>query len=156
MAEAGTIQPFAYFQLVFVSIMGFALFDERPDAWTIAGGALILAAGLYTLVRQARLAARPQVGRRGRALSYALCATPRSGSTLLCDLLADTGVAGRPDSFFRPQAIAEWGGRALSARRPDRQSASKVRTGCVDTCGHVRPALACAWQQSITRSRCHP
>jgi len=57
-AEAGTIQPFAYFQLVFVSIMGFALFGERPDAWTIAGGALILAAGLYTLVRQARLARR--------------------------------------------------------------------------------------------------
>ena len=54
-AEAGTIQPFAYFQLVFVSIMGFALFGERPDRWTIAGGALILAAGLYTLVRQARL-----------------------------------------------------------------------------------------------------
>ncbi|HET9068381.1 MAG TPA: EamA family transporter, partial [Amaricoccus sp.] len=54
-AEAGTIQPFAYFQLVFVSIMGFALFDERPDRWTIAGGALILAAGLYTLVRQTRL-----------------------------------------------------------------------------------------------------
>ena len=54
-AEAGTIQPFAYFQLVFVSIMGFALFGERPDRWTIAGGGLILAAGLYTLVRQARL-----------------------------------------------------------------------------------------------------
>ena len=65
-AEAGTIQPFAYFQLVFVSIMGFALFGERPDAWTIAGAALILAAGLYTLVRQARLARRAQVGRGGR------------------------------------------------------------------------------------------
>ncbi len=54
-AEAGTIQPFAYFQLVFVSVMGYALFDERPDGWTISGGVLILAAGLYTLVRQARL-----------------------------------------------------------------------------------------------------
>ncbi len=28
------------------------LFDERPDAWTVAGAALILAAGLYTLLRQ--------------------------------------------------------------------------------------------------------
>jgi drug/metabolite transporter (DMT)-like permease len=54
-AEAGTVQPFAYFQLVFVSILGLTLFDERPDAWTVAGAALILAAGLYTLVRQARL-----------------------------------------------------------------------------------------------------
>ena len=43
-AEAGTIQPFAYFQLVFVSVMGYALFDERPDGRTVAGAALILAA----------------------------------------------------------------------------------------------------------------
>jgi drug/metabolite transporter (DMT)-like permease len=55
-AEAGTVQPFAYFQLVFVSILGVALFDERPDGWTVAGAALILAAGLYTIVRQGRLA----------------------------------------------------------------------------------------------------
>jgi drug/metabolite transporter (DMT)-like permease len=54
-AEAGTIQPFAYFQLVFVTLLALVLFDERPDAWTIAGGALILCAGLYTLIRQARL-----------------------------------------------------------------------------------------------------
>jgi trehalose 2-sulfotransferase len=29
-------------------------------------------------------------------LAYLLCATPRSGSTLLCELLRSTGVAGRP------------------------------------------------------------
>ena len=40
--------------------------------------------------------------------SYIICATPRSGSTLLCDLLADTGVAGRPDSFFRRQSFPWW------------------------------------------------
>jgi drug/metabolite transporter (DMT)-like permease len=54
-AEAGTVQPFAYFQLLFILILGLTLFGERPDAWTYAGAALILAAGLYTLVRQARL-----------------------------------------------------------------------------------------------------
>ena len=32
------------------------LFDERPDAWTVAGAALILGAGLYTVAREARLA----------------------------------------------------------------------------------------------------
>ena len=32
--------------------------------------------------------------------SYVVCATPRSGSTLLCALLAGTGVAGRPEEFF--------------------------------------------------------
>ena len=40
--------------------------------------------------------------------SYIICATPRSGSTLLCDLLADTGIAGRPNSFFRRESFLEW------------------------------------------------
>ncbi len=32
--------------------------------------------------------------------SYLVCATPRSGSTLLCELLKETGVAGRPAEYF--------------------------------------------------------
>jgi trehalose 2-sulfotransferase len=32
--------------------------------------------------------------------SYFVCATPRSGSTLLCRSLATTGVAGRPEEYF--------------------------------------------------------
>src|SRR5436305_13917700 len=32
--------------------------------------------------------------------SYTVAATPRSGSTLLCELLASTGVAGRPAEHF--------------------------------------------------------
>lgn len=40
--------------------------------------------------------------------SYIICSTPRSGTTLLCDLLADTRVAGRPDSFFQRQSIRWW------------------------------------------------
>ena len=46
-----------------------------------------------------------------QAGSYIICATPRSGSTLLCDLLADTGVAGRPNSFFRRQSFVSWADR---------------------------------------------
>jgi drug/metabolite transporter (DMT)-like permease len=60
LAEAGTIQPFAYFQLVWVTIMALFLFGERPDRWTVAGAALILGAGIYTLVRQARLRHVPE------------------------------------------------------------------------------------------------
>jgi LPS sulfotransferase NodH len=33
-------------------------------------------------------------------LSYLVCATPRSGSTLLCELLDQTGVAGHPEEYF--------------------------------------------------------
>jgi len=32
--------------------------------------------------------------------SYLICATPRSGSTLLCDALEGTGIAGRPEEHF--------------------------------------------------------
>jgi trehalose 2-sulfotransferase len=32
--------------------------------------------------------------------SYLVCATPRSGSTLLCETLLSTGVAGRPREYF--------------------------------------------------------
>lgn len=45
--------------------------------------------------------------------AYILCGTPRTGSTLLCDLLASTKAAGAPDSFysrkFMPMWAEEWG-----------------------------------------------
>lgn len=44
--------------------------------------------------------------------SYILCATPRTGSTLLCRMLKATGRAGDPDSFisrFIPEWAADWG-----------------------------------------------
>jgi trehalose 2-sulfotransferase len=39
--------------------------------------------------------------------SYLVCATPRSGSTLLCETLEATGVAGRPREYF--EALKETG-----------------------------------------------
>src|SRR5919202_662305 len=45
-------------------------------------------------------------GANGRAgvvalqASYLICATPRSGSTLLCDALDGTGIAGHPEEHF--------------------------------------------------------
>ncbi len=45
--------------------------------------------------------------------SYVIAGTPRTGSTLLCRLLAGTGAAGCPASFLRRESIAEhaadWG-----------------------------------------------
>jgi LPS sulfotransferase NodH len=43
--------------------------------------------------------------------AYLLCGTPRTGSTLLCDLLRSTGVAGRPESFFRAPDEQAWANR---------------------------------------------
>ena len=40
--------------------------------------------------------------------SYVICTSPRSGSTLLCKLLARTSVAGNPDSYFHRPSISAW------------------------------------------------
>ena len=32
--------------------------------------------------------------------SYLVCSTPRSGSALVCQALAQSGVAGRPEEYF--------------------------------------------------------
>lgn len=46
-----------------------------------------------------------------RFSAYVICGTPRSGSTLLCEMLAASGVAGRPHSFYRQQSITHWADR---------------------------------------------
>lgn len=40
--------------------------------------------------------------------SYIVCTSPRSGSTLLCKLLAATDKAGYPDSHFHSPSISAW------------------------------------------------
>lgn len=40
--------------------------------------------------------------------SYVICTSPRSGSTLLCRLLAATGIAGRPSSLFHEPSLDDW------------------------------------------------
>ncbi len=42
---------------------------------------------------------------------YLLCGTPRTGSTLLCSLLASTDVLGRPQSYFREPDEVSWARR---------------------------------------------
>ncbi|MEL6168364.1 MAG: DMT family transporter [Pseudomonadota bacterium] len=58
-AEAGALQPFAYFQLVFASAIGVSVFGERLEANVAFGAGLIVAAGLFTVWRERRLAATP-------------------------------------------------------------------------------------------------
>lgn len=45
-----------------------------------------------------------------RYQSYIICTSPRSGSTLLCRLLAATGQCGKPDSHFHSPSISDWAG----------------------------------------------
>lgn len=40
--------------------------------------------------------------------AYFLCTSPRSGSTMLCALLRDSGVAGHPKSYFHQPDLDKW------------------------------------------------
>jgi drug/metabolite transporter (DMT)-like permease len=51
-APASLLAPFAYVQLLWVSVLGFLVFSNVPDTWTIAGAAIIVASGLYTAHRE--------------------------------------------------------------------------------------------------------
>jgi drug/metabolite transporter (DMT)-like permease len=53
-AEASAVQPFAYLQLVFGSMIGIAVFSETIRLNVALGAALIVTAGLFTLWRQRR------------------------------------------------------------------------------------------------------
>ncbi|WP_298258877.1 DMT family transporter [uncultured Litoreibacter sp.] len=53
-AEASAVQPFAYLQLVFVSVIGFFVFDEDLRVNVAIGAALVICAGVFTLWRARR------------------------------------------------------------------------------------------------------
>ena len=51
-ADASVLAPFSYTQLLWVSILGFLIFGEIPDVWTVTGAVFIVASGLYTAHRE--------------------------------------------------------------------------------------------------------
>ncbi|MDX5382430.1 MAG: DMT family transporter [Rhodobacterales bacterium] len=55
MGDVAVITPFRYSRLVFALCFGVLFFGERPDMATLAGSALIVASGIYTFWREARL-----------------------------------------------------------------------------------------------------
>ena len=52
LAPASTLAPFIYTQIVWTTTLGFLVFGEIPNAWTISGGAIVIASGLYLLYRE--------------------------------------------------------------------------------------------------------
>lgn len=63
--------------------------------------------------------------------SYLICATPRTGSTLLCGLLESSGVAGHPASYFNRKTLTAYA---------DAWHIARPRDGRIDE-GFVRAAL---------------
>jgi drug/metabolite transporter (DMT)-like permease len=51
-ADASVLAPFSYIQLLWVTLLGFLIFGEVPDVWTVVGAAFVVASGLYTAHRE--------------------------------------------------------------------------------------------------------
>src|SRR3954449_10718966 len=79
--------------------------------------------------------------------SYLVCATPRSGSTLVCHALEETGIAGRPEEYF--EALRHSG----RPRRPEEYFLGVEDQSIRDhlgerSVGSAPPAAASLWSRA--------
>ena len=56
--DVSFVSPFRYSRLVFALIVGVLVFGERPDAFVLAGSAIVVGSGLYTFLRERRASLR--------------------------------------------------------------------------------------------------
>jgi drug/metabolite transporter (DMT)-like permease len=59
-APAAVIAPFDYISMLYVSLIGYAVWGDVPDRFLLAGAAIVIASGLYILNRETRRGAGPQ------------------------------------------------------------------------------------------------
>lgn len=52
LAPVSIIQPFNYLQLVWSLIVGFIVFNDFPDKWTLIGAAIVVGSGIFVLYRE--------------------------------------------------------------------------------------------------------
>lgn len=56
--EISLVAPFRYTALIFAIGLGWAVFGQLPDRWTLIGAAIVIATGIYTFYRERRLGRR--------------------------------------------------------------------------------------------------
>ena len=54
-APASLLAPFDYTALIWATILGFVMFGDLPDTWTVLGAVIIMSSGLYLIRRESRL-----------------------------------------------------------------------------------------------------
>jgi drug/metabolite transporter (DMT)-like permease len=52
LAPPSLLAPFIYTQIVWVIILGYLVFADVPNGWTLAGAAIVVASGLFILYRE--------------------------------------------------------------------------------------------------------
>lgn len=50
--DIGLVAPFRYTSLLWAIFLGFAAFGDLPDGWTMIGALVVVASGIYTLLRE--------------------------------------------------------------------------------------------------------
>ena len=58
--EIGFVAPFRYTGLLWALLLGWLIFGDWPDALTLVGAGIVVAMGIYTLIRERQLARRRQ------------------------------------------------------------------------------------------------
>ncbi|MCX7289480.1 MAG: DMT family transporter [Rhodobacterales bacterium] len=53
--DIGIVAPFRYSSLIWAIALGFLVFGDLPDGWTVLGAAIVVGAGLFTIWRERRL-----------------------------------------------------------------------------------------------------
>lgn len=51
-AEAAFVAPFKYSSIIWASALGYIIWDDAPDIWTVSGCAVVIASGLYIFKRE--------------------------------------------------------------------------------------------------------
>jgi drug/metabolite transporter (DMT)-like permease len=51
-APAPVLSPFIYSQMIWMILLGWLIFDDLPDRWTLTGASVVIASGLYLLHRE--------------------------------------------------------------------------------------------------------
>lgn len=49
--QVGVVTPFRYSRLLFALVIGYTVFGERPDVWTLVGSAIIVGCGIIILTQ---------------------------------------------------------------------------------------------------------
>ena len=60
-ADVSALSPYLYSQIVWAALLGWAVFDDLPDRWTVIGSVIIVGSGLYVGWRERRRRMAPRV-----------------------------------------------------------------------------------------------
>lgn len=56
-APASSLAPYGYVELIWAVLLGYVIFGDFPDQWTILGAAVVVGSGLYIFYRERRVEA---------------------------------------------------------------------------------------------------